>query len=225
MNYLRFALGFSLLSLPAVCVADTITWGSEFLSVNLQSDGTTPVDSSFTIQLGKFQDGFTPDGNNVDLWAANWDVFDELLPGEHNPAVGYYTSAEKLLDNSTFHAGDQAYVWMYNSNTAVPGSEWLLYTNDASDGSALDDWLFPAVPGSQQNLTQNWRVSNASHVLFGGLDPKRGDAEDPRYGMGIGTDPDREFNVQTRTFVPEPSTALLGAAGLLLLARRRRVAL
>ena len=51
--------------------AGSINWGSEFGSVNVQSDGATPVSSGFTIHLGKFSSGFTPDGTNVDLWASN----------------------------------------------------------------------------------------------------------------------------------------------------------
>jgi hypothetical protein len=223
MNYLRILVGASSILTATISRADTINWGSEVLSVNLQSDGSTPVTANdFTIQLGKFADGFLPDGNNVDLWASNWLVFDELLPGGHHQVPGYFTSEPQLMNNNTFRPGDQAYVWMFNQNTAVPGSEWLLYTNDDTDGSALDDWLFPQVTGSQQTLPLSWRVSNSSHVLFGGLDPRRGDPNDPRYGMGVGDDPDMPFNLQTRTFVPEPASAMLGLSALLILNRRRR---
>lgn len=211
-----------LLALCACAQADTINWGSEFGSVNVQSDGSTAVTAGFTIQLGKFASGFTPDGANVELWAENWIVFDELLPGEHNAAFGYYTGERQLLDNDTFQPGDQAYVWMYSSQTVVPGSEWLLYTNDVTDGIAGDDWLYPAAPGSQQTEPLSWRVSNASHVVFGALDPDGGDAATPQQGDGYGTPPGTPFHVQTHTFVPEPGTAALGAAALLMLAGNRR---
>lgn len=213
-----------LLSLPAAALADTINWGSEFGSINVQSDGTTPVTSGFTIQLGKFAAGFQPDGQNVDLWASNWIVFDELLPGEHNAAVGYYTSEHQLLNNTTFQPGDRAYVWMYNSQTAVPGSEWLLYTNDPSDGLTNDDWLFPSVPGSQQTTPLSWRVSNSSRVVFGATDPDGDGPGQRRYGNGWGTPPAEGFHVQTRTFVPEPGAAVLGGMAALFLLRRRRAA-
>ena len=216
---LTSAIPLCLLSLSR---ADNINWGSEFGSVNLQSDGTTAVNSSFTVQLGAFDAGFTPTGANVDLWAANWTPLNELLPGEHHLVPGYYTRSGSLDDNTTFAAGTQAYVWMYNSNTAVPGSEWLLYTNDDTDGSALDDWLFPQVTGSKDPVTLSWRVSNASRVLFGALDPNRSDTTPGKFGDGYGTNPTGAFNVQTHTFVPEPSAWLTSMAGLLILARRRR---
>ena len=211
--------------LTALCTtagADTINWGSEFGSVNLQSDGTTPVTSGFTIQLGKFNTGFIPDPGNVELWEDNWVVFDELLPGDHNADFGYYTSEKQLMDNGVFLGGDQAYVWMFNSQDVVPGSEWLLYTNDGSDGTGGDDWTFPVVPGSQQTQPLSWRVSNATRAIFGGIDPDGGDPGDPQQGGGYGTVPTRVFGVQTHTFVPEPGTAALGALGFCVLTGMRR---
>jgi len=202
--------------------ADTINWGSSFGTQNLQSDATTPVSGSFTIQLGKFSTGFDPDGANVDLWAGNWVPLDSLEPGTHNPAMGYFTSEVQLTNNNVFAAGDRAYVWMFNSQAAVPGSEWLLYTNDATDGNTGDDWSFPAVTGSQQSMGWSWRVSNASRVLFGGLDPDGPGSVPRRTGDGNGTPSGPPSYLQTYTFVPEPSAALLGLAGAALLLRRHR---
>ena len=220
MTQTLVALG--LLATSHSLLGGSINWGSSFGSVNRQSDGIAAVTSGFTIQLGTFSLGFTPDGANVDLWASNWTAFDELLPGEHNAAVGYYTSQKELLNNSVFRQGDQAYVWMFNAQTAVPGSEWLLYTNDATDGLAADDWLFPAAPGSQQTMPLSWRVSNATRALFGCIDPDGAGAGPDRCGDGYGTPPPGPFNVQTHTFVPEPGAALLGGLAFLGFAARRR---
>jgi hypothetical protein len=227
MKFLPLTLVLPLLAVPLISRADTIEWGSAFNSINLQSDGVTAVDGeSFTIQLGKFTSGFQPNPGNVDLWDANWVAADTLDPGEHSllaaPFNGYYTSKAQLLDNSTFAAGDQAYVWMFNSKATVPGSEWLLYTNDSTDGSALDDWLYPLVTGSQQVTPLLWRVSNATNVVFGGLNPDGPGPGDPEYGGGHGTNPATPFHVQTRTFVPEPSSGLLALCALLAGTRRRR---
>lgn len=219
----RTAAVFSILVIADSVTAGTINWGSEFGSVNVQSDGATPVTAGFTIQLGKFTMGFDPSGGNVDLWAANWTVFDALLPGEHNAGFGYFTSEPELLNNNVFAPGDRAYVWMFNDQTAVPGSEWLLYTNDSTDSVVSDDWNFPAVPGSQQTMPLSWRVSNASRVVFGGFDPDRDGPKVPRQGDGYGTPPPGQFNLQTHTFVPEPSAGALAAAFLMLLPRRRTV--
>ena len=78
----------------------TINRGSEFDPLYLLSDGTTPISGTLTIQLGAFNPGFVPNGANVDLWAANWNVFDTLLPNEHFSAVGCFSSERELPDNS-----------------------------------------------------------------------------------------------------------------------------
>src|SRR6188768_3455574 len=103
---------FSMLTVSLPALGRTINWGSEFGSVNLESDGITPISDAFTIQLGAFDPGFIPSGANVDLWAANWNVFDQLLPNEHFSAAGYFTSEPELLNNLLFAQGQQAYVWM-----------------------------------------------------------------------------------------------------------------
>lgn len=216
---------WTLVLLNRISCAETINWGSEFGSVNIQSDGATPVTASFTIELGRFSNGFIPNGGNVDLWQPNWVVFDALAPGEHNAAVGYFTSEASLNDNQTFAAGDQAYVWMFDNQTTVPGSQWLLYTNDAGDGSAGDDWKFPAATGSQQPFPVSWRVSNATHAIFGGLDPDRNNGPPLVQGDGHYTEPASPVNLQTHTFItliPEPGfPALAGLAALHLLRRKR----
>ena len=205
----------------------TVNWGSAFGSSNVQSDGSTALDSGFTFQLGKFTDGFTPTEANADVWAANWVVFDTIPGSSYNAPFGYFTSEAQLLDNSVFHAGDQAFVWVYNSQSPVPGTEWLLYTNDSTDGNAADDWTFFSVPGSQQNLELSWRVSNASHAVFGSLDPDAGGGTPPSIGGGVGTPPATPYSIQTYTFVavPEPAAALLlllGAGSLALTQAQRR---
>ncbi len=213
------------LGLLATCqslIGGTLDWGSSFSSVNRQSDGVTAVTGGFTIQLGTFTGGVAPDGANVDLWASNWTVFDEMDPGEHKAAAGYYTSQRELLNNSVYRQGDQAYVWLFNSQTAVPGSEWLLYTNDATDGLSAGDWLFPTARGSQQTMPLSWRVSNATRALFGCLDPDGAGIGPELCGDGHGTPPPGPFNVQAPTFVPEPGAAMLGGLAILGLAARRR---
>jgi hypothetical protein len=214
---------FSMLAFASPALGITINWGSEFGSVNVQSDGGTRVSADFTIQLGTFDTGFAPSGANAGLWASNWNVIDEVLPGQHNSDFGYFTSELDLQNNnSPFNLGAQVYVWMFNDQLAQVGSEWLLYTNDSTDNTPGDNWIIPAAPGSQQTPPLSWRVSNASHVVFGGLDPDRTGATVPSFGDGIGTPPQVPFNLQTHTFIPEPSAAALGGLAALYLLRRRR---
>jgi protocatechuate 3,4-dioxygenase beta subunit len=198
--------------------SNTINWGSQFGSVNRQSDGTSPLTAAFTIQMGKFTTGFTPDESNVNLWAANWFVFDAAEGSEYNPAVGYFSSKKDLVNNTVFQAGDQAYVWIYDDQAAEPGSEWLLYTNY--------DWTFPVAPAGQIVTPLSWRVSNATTAVFGAIDPDAGGPSATSVGGGGGTLPATAFHLQTRTIlatVPEPAAAALwGALGLLMASRRRR---
>ena len=93
--------------------------------------------------------------------------------------------------------------------------EWLLYTNDSSDGDATDDLIFPSYQG-QNPATLEWTVENASAVVFGGLNDTQ--------GPGQYDSPSGGFELQTHT-IPEPGSALFLSAlvaGAALIRRRRR---
>ena len=214
-----FAMSSSMLT------ARTIDWGGSVNGLLYTSNGIA-LDASFTFELGTFGDTFVPTQFNMDLWAANWKVFDRAVAPALNgwdPATQFFSGTATLQTNGTssespplpaftFAQGEQAYIWVYNGLTIDALTEWALVTNNSLDGNALDDWTMPA--HSDHTLQPlDWRLSNATGVPFGGLN----DVEGP--GQYTVTPP--AFDLQTHV-VPEPASALLvGIAGLFAMRRRR----
>lgn len=205
--------------------ARTIEWGNAVGDTVVTSTGIA-LDDSFVFELGSFG-SFTPTESNLELWAANWKVFDTAVAPAlegWNSAAGFFSSAATMnaggvssesppLPSATFAEGEQAYIWVYNGLTIDALTEWALVTNNSLDGNIADDWLFPA-PGGKTDMPLEWRISGATQVAFGGLNDVEGAGD---YSV---TPP--SFDLQTHA-VPEPASALLlGLAGLLSLRRRQR---
>lgn len=224
-------------SVPAAQAGQTIVWGNEIDSINRASDGSTlwgngswagPVIAA----LGVFDAGFIPSEANVADWADNWTEF-HRAPTYQN---GQFTGQAVLNDNSVFAAGQQAYMWVYNSQEAVHGSEWLLVTDDSADGNSADDWVFQAIPADnqQQLRTLNWDListdgasaGDGSTVIFGGVNQPNSIPNSHIGGEWTEPVAPAAWCLQTHTFaaIPEPSVLLLAGAGLLLTGRRRRQA-
>ncbi len=196
----------------------TLDWGSEVFSDLVDSKGVT-LDNSFVFQLGAFVDGFLPDQTNTGSWLANWRVFDQA---SYNPDYGYFSSTVQMNDDGSSTSSDRspgtmsfeglgAYLWVRNGDDPEAGIEWLL--------TRADSWVFPsAVPGCCDNGTPlQWSVSDLD-----GSDVPVWGSQNGVNGAGefVATGP---YTLQTYTFVPEPSSALLGllSGGLLLMRRRR----
>jgi hypothetical protein len=225
MKLHRTILALALLVMTSQTLpARTIDWGSAVGDSLVTSTGLA-LDSTFTFELGTFG-SFVPSEFNLDLWLANWKVFDRATAPAANgwdPALGFVSGSATLLTNGTssdspplpaftFAQGEQAYIWVYNGFTIDALTEWALVTNNGSDGNALDDWTMPA-HADQTALPLDWRLSNATQVPFGGLN----DVEGPGDYSVIPP----AFELQTHT-VPEPGSALLIAiSGLLFQVRRR----
>jgi hypothetical protein len=199
--------------------AQTLNWGSEFASSIVDSEGDV-LDSAFVIEIGVFVDGFTPEESNVSDWSAKWWVFDRASYSMEN---GYFTSAVHYLNDGTSNspfqspgassfAGLEAYLWVRNSSDPGVGTEWLL--------TRASSWVFPAPnqnPDCCDTEVIEWSVSdltgvdvpvwgNQGGVLGGGFYSVTG-----------------SYDLQTHTFVPEPSSMMLIAfAGSILTLRRRR---
>lgn len=108
---------------PGVLWADIeIRWSSDLDVVNVQSDGTTPLDGSFEFFIGSFE-GLVPDAGNVADWMASFRVFDTTA---YDPETGRFASVKDLVSNAPpFAIGTRAYVWGRNGTGS--GSEWILF--------------------------------------------------------------------------------------------------
>lgn len=195
--------------------AQTLNWGNEAFGDLSDSKGVT-LDNTFVFELGSFFNGFVPTDSNTDQWVLNWEVFDSAA---YNKDIEYFTSTVYVQNGVTSSnptastlsfAGLDAYIWIRNDDNPVPGTEWLL--------TRADNWTFPVIGGDCCNTdVVEWAVSD----LDSGNVPQWGRQNDV---IGSG-----EFSststtgLQTFTFVPEPSSALLAAvAGGFLVLRRRR---
>lgn len=199
--------------------AQTLDWGSQAFSALVDSKGQT-LDNTFVFELGAFASGFTPSESNVESWLANWSVFDRA---DYSQANGVFTGQAHMLDNGTSDSpfltpgalsfeGLSAYIWIRKGDLPVEGSEWLVARSTG--------WTFPmATPGCCDNdLIVQWSVSDLTPSDV----PKWGN-QGGVDGPGVSTSTGGPYNLQTFTFVPEPSSAMLAAlAGAFALTRRRR---
>lgn len=227
LHRIFLVLALIVVSTPLLA-AHTINWGNSVGSSLYSSTGSA-LDDSYTFELGSFGT-FVPTEFNMTEWLSNWKVFDRAAApagSGWNSGAGYFTSSSTLLGNGTsseavtwslpgytFGAGEQGYIWVYNTQTLTPNSsEWSLYTN-GFDGNAANDWLFPT-PSDQTGLPLDWRLDGATFSPFGAINSTQGPGD---YSVDPGT-----LNLQTHTTtVPEPGSALLVvlSAGALLWRRR-----
>lgn len=210
--------------------AQTIYWGSAVNDALFDSAGN-PLDSSFFFEIGTFG-SFIPTDENMSFWRDNWKVLDRVsapAASGWDPAAGFFSSSFTLLSDGTssrapelgsssiFTGGEQAYVWISNSQQMQIGTEWALVTNDGRDGLSTDDWRLPPLPdpcgcGSGASSLE-WRLSNASTPGFGGLNNE--------LGPGNVSGSPASFSLQTAV-LPEPGSAVLILSAALLRLRRRR---
>jgi len=220
MKTFSLLLGLLLVvSVPAPAVARTIDWGNAVGDSLVSSTGAA-LDNGFTFELGSFGT-FIPTQFNLEDWAANWKVFDRAqTPNDWNSALGFFNSTATLEEGGVsseapplspfiFEEDEQAYIWVYNTQTMAFGyTEWALLTD-------ADGWTFPA-PGGKTDLPLEWRVSTADTLIYGGLQGVQGPG-------GYTADP-LGYEIQTHSVVPEPSGLMLVfAAGALRVLRRRRL--
>jgi len=88
--------------------AVTIVWDGEVGATALASDGVTGWGSQYVIDLGVFDNGFTPTTSNLGDWGANWL---SLGATNYNPAPGgdagsaNFAGSVVLADNIQFASG------------------------------------------------------------------------------------------------------------------------
>lgn len=206
--------------------ASTVFWGSVFQD-NLFDSAGNQLDASYTFEIGTFG-AFVPTYQNVDQWAANWQVIDRAYAPDvngWNPDPGYQVFGGTLDFNTdgtsdsleadpgaVFAQGTVVYLWAFNSKNIVPSSEWALVTDGAAAGDTGDDWI---IPDPQDTLgSYNWNLGDANSAVIGGANGVQGPGE---YSTTPGV-----FSLQTAV-VPEPgSVCLLFAAAAAHLTRRVR---
>ncbi len=200
----------------------SVSWGSELFSDFRDSMGQ-PLDSTFFIQLGYFQstleDPFVPTADNVGEWASRWMIFDQA---QFDPDLGYFTSTVDVNPDGSSSSpdaslgvisdGQQAYIWIYNDTTPIPGTEWFL--------AAASNWVMPEPPEEccDNSLPLEWAVSDLSNQ---GVTPIWG-RQTGLEGSGEYTATSTEYTLQTYTFIPEPSSFLLTAITTIAFVFRRR---
>jgi len=200
-------------------------WGSQEESIIVDSNGNPLPADNFTFDLGAFVVGFTPTDENVDQWAANWRSFSTATysynettdrsefaaeytmyeSGNFNPGSSGYGDFEDLGISRT------AYIWVYNNQSAVEGSEWFL-------ARALT-WEFPTLTEDccGNDLPIQWSLGD---LWDAGVVPVWG-GQGGEEGAGEYTVFNSNADLQTFTFIPEPSSSLLLALGCLLVTLRR----
>ena len=205
--------------------AATITWGSQFNDVLLNSDGQN-LDATFSFEIGTFE-ALIPTASNMGEWAAAWKVFDRAYQDDANGwnwVERFFTgnaihqadgssSSVHAQSGQVFQAGEVVYLWVYNSKNIESGTEWALVSNGLAGGSTFDDWIMPD-PLESVSTTYEWALVDANEVVVGGANGMRGAGE-------FSATP-ANFSIQTAA-VPEPgSMLLLAGAALARVLRRRR---
>ncbi len=210
-----FAITLGLFTISApVSKAYQLEWSSEVFSSIVDSNGNVLDAANFVFDLGSFNDDFTPSESNVESWIANWNVFDTAT---YNEDAGFFTSDIEPYDGRETVFEDlgisrTAYIWIRNADTPVPGTEWLIVR--------ASDWFFPDLFSGccDNDETIQWSISDLTSSdipLWGNQLGIEGPGERSVYDTGA--------DLQTYTFIPEPSSALLIAiAGMLGALRRSR---
>jgi hypothetical protein len=227
-------VGLLALAAHAQLNVDQINWGSQDFSQIVDNEGNTLSQGNFFFALGAFETGFTPTEENRYEWASNFVTFDFA---DYNAANGVFTGEYSLYDNtytsqsgftidstgSNFEAlgiSRDAYIWVYNDLNPEPGSEWFLARAGSTTENPTGGWQFPTVTGNCCNNDPplEWSMSDLDSTDT----PLWGNQFNTE-GNGVRDIQDTNADLQTYTFIPEPSTALLVAmAGMFGVMRRSR---
>jgi hypothetical protein len=224
---------FVLLIIAHPSLASTINWFSDVNST-LVTSSHVELGTRFSFEIGSFELGFVPTFHNTNQWADKWMVFDRAFdPTPENEADGdprgwntnenfFVGAAEHLMTGASdsastgsgnvFTQGMVAYLWVYNSKSIVPSSEWALVTDNSAMGDTGNDWIFPD-PFDPPGTSYEWKLGDADLAVVGAVNGNRGEGT---FTVHPGT-----YHIQTHV-VPEPSSLLLVALVLVGGAVRRK---
>jgi hypothetical protein len=224
---------FALLLLSSPSMASTINWSSEVNSI-LVTSTNVELGTSFSFEIGTFSPGFIPTFHNTNQWEANWMVFDRAFdptpeneldgdPEGWNTIDNFFVGASEHLVTGTsdslhttpgavFNQGTVAYLWVYNSKSIVPSSEWALVTDSALTGDTGNNWIFPD-PNDPPGTSYEWKLGDADLAIVGAVNGNRGE--------GTFTVDPGAYQIQTHV-VPEPGSVILVMLSLVGWAVRRK---
>lgn len=206
------------LALGVASQGQTIDWGSPD-GIDIVDSSGNVLDNTFIFELGAFTNSFVPEQNNYNDWFGFWKVFDRA---DYNQLDGTFASSVLMQSDGTSNSafltpgagsfeGLDAYIWIRNSDDPIPGSEWFLVR--------AESWVFPEYdPDCCGGFPLKWSISDLTST-----DVPEWGSQSGIVGPGVRTDTD-VYEIQTHTFVPEPSSLMLVFLGSGLLMRRRRPA-
>jgi len=116
---------------------------------NFLSDGSWMPDG-FTFCLGSFEAGFEPATENAADWHSHWNTagFAVFSKARFNA----FSQLTSVGGDSNFTAGEQAYVWGYNTS-----GEWILLKNPA--------WIWPAAQQPEPSIS--WSTDQGTTAMVG----------------------------------------------------------
>lgn len=217
-SYKKYPMAILAVLLAPLCGtanALLVTWGGPVDSYIYLSDGVTPVDSSFTFQLGTFDSGFDFSITPFENWHSYWRVFDEAI---YNDSTNYFSSSANL-SSSGFSDGLNAdttydfrsknmFLWIYDINDPSQGTtfEWALMNGN---------WLLPTPLDPHQDPVMAFFIENVTNVEVGAVDPEFDGLNQIIGSVGTFTPPTGIYDLQTFTgAVPEVSSSLLFVFGI-----------
>jgi hypothetical protein len=179
-----------------------IAWASEAFSLNLMADGVTTFENSgedIRFDLGTFAPGFDPTTATPDQWTASWIV---LQGADYDLVDQQFINTATLYDNlGGFAVGGKAFIWGYNTMDIEEGTQWILI--------AADQWSWPSFDSMLPTTFSLSSDTAPSSAILGSVN-------DSSTGSLM------RLESVYPLVVPEPSAAVLGMLGALMLLRRRR---
>jgi len=174
----RFLVAF--LFSGSVGMAALIEWGVEFSGATF-SDGT-PVSDGFVFELGSFSSGFSPTSENLEDWREHFltsgleenRIEWENLNNSTFPTFGEKLGSSIFRSGGELEAGDQVFLWGYNSQTYRFDSEWLLLTNPAwqlsaptavGDDPASTIVMYATDPGTSMIFGKNFNLAGNEDLM------------------------------------------------------------
>jgi hypothetical protein len=180
------------------------------------ADQVSAVPEGSLVALGLF-----PGLNDADIAAlatpsAIWSAFSAWETAAFN-ADGLYDGAGQAI-NGTGYFSSQAYVVAFNAASAASATQWGVFKGVSVANDYSDAWIFPSADGNLTVPTMTIDGVPQAGVIIGSFGSL---TYSPAWGQDTEVEGTEYYNAYA--LIPEPSTYMLVATGLMgLLALRRR---